>query len=157
MLWTREESVMQLKLILCALHPLIYATSVLRSMHPFYKCYIHSVLLLSLEVPPTYRSTSTTYCAISILEIRTYATPTLGVRIPHILCYLYPGDMRLYGCYPGITHPSIHIYIRHSFHFIQKRFYSYPGSEHLEIIIAVLFAYIKAPVIIISSYMNPRC
>ena len=51
-------------------------------------------------------------------------------------------------------HPSTK-YIRHSFHFIQKRFYSYPGSEHLEIIIAVPFAYIKAPVIIILSYTLP--
>ena len=108
MLWTHKELVTQIKSILCALHPLIYATSVHRSMHPFYKCYIHSVLLLSLEVPPTYRSTSTTYCAISTLEIRTYAAPILGVRILHILCCLYPGDTHLCCSYTGSTHPSIH-------------------------------------------------
>ena len=73
------ELVMQLKLILCTLHLLILATSILRSMQPlssttFTMCYFYS-----WKYHPHIHAT---LYVVSIMETRTYAAPTLGVRVP---------------------------------------------------------------------------
>ena len=66
---------MQLKSILCALHLLILATSILRSMQPLRStmCYFCSWKY--------HQHIRTTLYVVSILESCTYAAPTLGVRI----------------------------------------------------------------------------
>jgi len=90
---------MQLKSILCALHPLILATSVLTSTQPltsttFTMCYFYSWKYHS--------HIRTTLCVVSILETCTDAAPTLRVRIPSSIAimsystYPYPIKLQLF-------------------------------------------------------------
>jgi len=69
---------MQLKSILCAVHPLTLATSVPRSMQPLTSTMSTMCYFYSSEYHPHIH---TTLCVVSTLETCTYEAPTLGVRI----------------------------------------------------------------------------
>jgi len=81
---------MPLKSILCALRPLILATSLLRTTQPFTSTTFNMCYFCSWKY---HLHICTTLCVVSILETCTYAAPTLGVRaflhpptyIPHPL------------------------------------------------------------------------
>ena len=103
---------MQLKSILCALHPLIFATSILRSMQPLTSTLPRSLYVTSVLGSTTHTHIRTTPCAVSILETHTYAAPTLGVHI-HASTYTYSSST-------------------------QKMFHSYTGSEHLKIFVSIM-------------------
>ena len=81
---------MQLKSILCALHPLILTTSVLRSMQPLASTTFTICYFYSWKYHPHIH---TTLCVVSILETCIYAAPTLGVCIPSLPIYI-PHSLR---------------------------------------------------------------
>ena len=120
---------MQLKSILCALHPLILATSVLRSMQPLTSTIFTMCYFCSWKYHP---HICTILCVVSILETCTYAAPTLGVRIPLF-----------------INHP-------HSTS-TEKMFYSYTRRRHTKIFNVLFYLSSKAPVISIDAPYCYQC
>jgi hypothetical protein len=79
---------MRLKSILCALHPLIYAASVLRSTPSLAFTTLHPLCATFAPGSTTHIYTLHASCAVSTLETRTHAAPILGVCI-HPSTYIF--------------------------------------------------------------------
>jgi len=99
---------MQLNFILCALHPLMLDTSVLRSMQPLTST-THSPYATSVPRSTTHIYTLDASCAVPILETCTSIAPALGVHI-HPCTYTYSlSTQKMFYSYTRRGHPKIFI------------------------------------------------